>query len=206
MAGHTSSITELAIVVVAALCCGLVMRYFRQPILLGYILAGAALGPSGFGFVENREQVQLLAELGVLMLLFFIGMELHLRSLKAVWRIAVLTTAFQIAVGVIAMSLLGFYLDWPIALTVVLGFVVALSSTAIAIKMLEEIGEKGTRVGNVTIGILTARSWAMRMPMVTLPTRVPFSPISSSILMAIAVEERATTKPRTTVSAMGQSR
>ena len=58
MEGHTSSITELAIVVVAALCCGLVMRYFRQPILLGYILAGAALGPAGFGFVENREQVQ----------------------------------------------------------------------------------------------------------------------------------------------------
>ena len=161
MEGHSGSITELAIVVVAALCCGLVVRYFRQPILLGYILAGAALGPSGFGFVENREQVQLLAELGVLMLLFFIGMELQLRSLKAVWRIAVLTTAFQIAAGVIAMSLLGFYLDWPIALTVVLGFVVALSSTAIAIKMLEEIGEKGTRVGNVTIGILIAQDLAV---------------------------------------------
>lgn len=161
MEGHTSSITELAIVVVAALCCGLVVRSFRQPILLGYILAGAALGPSGFGLVENRDQIQLLAELGVLMLLFFIGMELQLRGLKSVWRIAVLTTAFQIAAGVIAMSLLGFYLDWPLALTVVLGFVVALSSTAIAIKMLEEIGEKGTRVGNVTIGILIAQDLAV---------------------------------------------
>lgn len=165
MEGHTSSITELAIVVVGALACGLVMRYFRQPILLGYILAGAVLGPSGFGFVQSREQVQVLAELGVLMLLFFIGMELNLRDFRAVWKIAVLTTAFQIVVAFLGMSLLGLLLDWPLALTVVVGFVVALSSTAVAIKMLEEIGEKRTRVGNVTIGILIAQDLAV-IPMI----------------------------------------
>mgnify|MGYP003700519559 CR=1 FL=1 len=137
MEGHTSSITELALVVVAALGCGLIMRHFRQPILLGYIVAGAVLGPSGFGLVENREQIQLLAELGVLMLLFFIGMELNLRDFRAVWKVAVLTTAFQIGVSCLGMYLLGQLLDWPLALTVVVGFVVALSSTAVAIKMLE---------------------------------------------------------------------
>lgn len=165
MEGHTSSITELAVVVVAALGCGLIMRHFRQPILLGYIVAGAVLGPSGFGLVENREQIQLLAELGVLMLLFFIGMELNLRDFRAVWKVAVLTTAFQIAVSCLGMYLLGLLLDWPLALTVVVGFVVALSSTAVAIKMLEEIGEKGTRVGNVTIGILIAQDLAV-IPMI----------------------------------------
>ena len=165
MEGHTSSITELAVVVVAALGCGLIMRHFRQPILLGYIIAGAVLGPSGFGLVENREQVQLLAELGVLMLLFFIGMELNLRDFRAVWKVAVLTTAFQIGVSCLGMYLLGLLLDWPLALTVVVGFVVALSSTAVAIKMLEEIGEKGTRVGNVTIGILIAQDLAV-IPMI----------------------------------------
>ena len=165
MEGHSSSITELAIVVVGALACGLVMRHFRQPILLGYILAGAALGPSGLGLVQSREQVQLLAELGVLMLLFFIGMELNLRDFRAVWKVAVLTTAFQIAAALLGMYLLGLLLDWPLALTVVVGFVVALSSTAVAIKMLEEIGEKRTRVGNVTIGILIAQDLAV-IPMI----------------------------------------
>ena len=165
MEGHTSSITELAIVVVGAMGCGLVMRYFRQPILLGYILAGAVLGPSGFGFVENREQVQILAELGVLMLLFFIGMELNLRDFRAVWKVAVLTTAFQIIVAFLGMYLLGLLLDWPLALTVVIAFVVALSSTAVAIKMLEEIGEKRTRVGYITIGILIAQDLAV-IPMI----------------------------------------
>ena len=165
MEGHTSNITELAIVVVGALGCGLVMRRFRQPILLGYILAGAVLGPSGFGFVENREQIQLLAELGVLMLLFFIGMELNLRDFRAVWKVAVLTTAFQIVVAFLGMYLLGRLLDWPLTLTVVVAFVVALSSTAVAIKMLEEIGEKRTRVGYVTIGILIAQDLAV-IPMI----------------------------------------
>jgi len=165
MEGHAGSITELAIVVVGAMACGLVMRYFRQPILLGYILAGAALGPSGFGFVQSREQVQLLAELGVLMLLFFIGMELNLRDFRAVWKVAVLTTAFQIAAAFLGMYLLGLVLGWSLALTVVVGFVVALSSTAVAIKMLEEIGEKRTRVGYVTIGILIAQDLAV-IPMI----------------------------------------
>jgi K+:H+ antiporter len=165
MEGHAHSMTELATVIVGALGCGLVMRYFRQPILLGYIVAGAVLGPSGFGFVENREQVQLLAELGVLMLLFFIGMELNLRDFRAVWKVAVLTAAFQILVSVLGMYLLGLLLDWPLGLTVVIGFVVALSSTAVAIKMLEEIGEKRTRVGYVTIGILIAQDLAV-IPMI----------------------------------------
>jgi len=165
MEGHSSSITELAIVVVGAMGCGLLMRYLRQPILLGYIIAGAVLGPSGFGFVENREQVQLLAELGVLMLLFFIGMELNLRDFLAVWKVAVLTTAFQIVVAFLGMYLLGLLLDWPLALTVVVAFVVAMSSTAVAIKMLEEIGEKRTRVGYITIGILIAQDLAV-IPMI----------------------------------------
>ncbi|MGF1629881.1 MAG: cation:proton antiporter [Kiloniellaceae bacterium] len=165
MEGHASSITGFAIVVVGALGCGLLMRHFRQPILLGYILAGAALGPSGFGFVENREQIQVLAELGVLMLLFFIGMELNLRDFRTVWKVAVLTTAFQIAAAFLGMYLLGLLLDWPLALTAVVGFVVALSSTAVAIKMLEEIGEKRTRVGYVTIGILIAQDLAV-IPMI----------------------------------------
>src|SRR3546814_11977139 len=63
------------------------------------------------------------------------------------------------------MYLLGLLLDWPLALTVVVAFVVALSSTAVAIKMLEEIGEKRTRVGTITIGILIAQDLAV-IPMI----------------------------------------
>ncbi|MGH6947902.1 MAG: cation:proton antiporter [Kiloniellales bacterium] len=155
------SLTGLALVAVAALACGLVMRRIHQPAVVGYILAGAILGPSALGVVENREVIRIMAELGVLMLLFLIGMELSLRGIRDVWRVALFTTVLQIAVGLAAMALLGYLLDWSLPFTVLLGFVVALSSTAVAIKMLEEIGELRSRVGQVTIGILVAQDLAV---------------------------------------------
>ncbi|MFQ6018494.1 MAG: cation:proton antiporter [Kiloniellaceae bacterium] len=161
MDDYGSSLTGLAIVALAALGCGIAMRRFRQPPVMGYILAGAILGPAGFGLVESRAFIQLLAELGVLMLLFLIGMELSLRAVREVWKLALAVTALQIVVGLIAMSGLGYLLDWPLPMTVLLGFVVAISSTAVAIKMLDEIGELRSRTGQITVGILVAQDLAV---------------------------------------------
>ena len=161
MDGHISDLTGLAIVALAALGCGLLMRWLRQPVVMGYIIAGAVLGPSGLAAVENREMIQVLADLGVLMLLFLIGMELSIRGIRDVWKLALATTALQIAAGLAASFALGSLFDWPLALTIVLAFVLALSSTAVAIKMLEEIGELRTRVGQITVGILIAQDLAV---------------------------------------------
>ena len=156
-----SDLTGLAIIALAALACGMVMQRLRQPPVLGYILAGAILGPAGLGLAENRDFIQLLAELGVLMLLFLIGMGLSLRAVREVWKLAFAVTALQIAVGLAAMAGLGALLDWPLPLTVLIGFVVAISSTAVAIKMLEEIGELRSRVGQITVAILVVQDLAV---------------------------------------------
>jgi len=161
MDGHASDITNLAIVALGALLCGMVLQRLHQPVVLGYILAGAIMGPSALGLVADRGSIELLAELGVLMLLFIIGMELSLQGIRAVWRVALFTTLMQIAVAIGAMYLMGLLLDWPLELVLVLGFAVAMSSTAVAIKMLEEIGEKNTRVGQITIGVLIAQDLAV---------------------------------------------
>jgi CPA2 family monovalent cation:H+ antiporter-2 len=156
-----NDLTGLAIIALAALACGMAMQRLRQPPVLGYILAGAILGPAGLGFTENREFIQLLAELGVLMLLFLIGMELSLRAVREVWRLALAVTALQIAAGLAAMAGLGAALGWPLPLTLLLGFVVAVSSTAVAIKMLEELGELRSRTGQITIAILVVQDLAV---------------------------------------------
>ena len=161
MHDHGTDITALAVVALVALVCGILMRRLRQPAVLGYIVAGVLLGPSGLELVSNRAGIQLLAELGVLMLLFIIGMELSLQGIRAVWKVALFTTLVQIAIALCVTYLLGLYLDWPIAHSIVLGFTLALSSTAVAIKMLDEIGEKHTRVGQVTIGVLIAQDLAV---------------------------------------------
>ena len=159
-AGH-SNIIGIAAVIMAALVCGLVLERLRQPALVGYILAGVLLGPSALGLVEDRAQIDTLAELGVLLLLFMIGMELSLRIFKRVWRLAIMTTLIQIGASVGIMLFFSKLFGWPLGLALLLGFVVALSSTAVAIKVLENIDELHTRAGRITIGVLIAQDIAV---------------------------------------------
>lgn len=154
-------LTEIAIVALAAMACGLLMERFRQPAIVGYILAGVLLGPSAFGLVSDREQIDMLAELGVLLLLYVVGMELSLRAFRRIWRLATMMTLLQIAASLLVMFVFRYLLGWSVGLTILLAFVVALSSTAVAIKILEGLGELRTRTGMVTVGVLIAQDLAV---------------------------------------------
>ena len=154
-------LTSLALVAVVALLCGIVLTRLRQPAIVGYIVAGVVLGPSGVAIVEDRTQVNMLADIGVLLLVFLIGMELSLRAFKTVLRIALLGSALQIGLALAVMLLLSQVFGWSIELAVLLGFVVALSSTAVAIRMLDDIGELRSEVGRRAVGILLAQDFAV---------------------------------------------
>ncbi len=157
----TLQLTGMAFVIVAATICGMVMTRLNQPAIVGYILAGVLLGPSGLKLVTDRAQVGALAELGVLMLLFFIGMELSLRSFRYTWRIGLFSTLIQIAVSIGAMLVVQHFMGWPLGYAVFFGFVVALSSTAVAVKMLDDVGELHTRIGRTAISVLIAQDLAV---------------------------------------------
>ena len=152
---------ELAIVAMAALLCGIGLTRIKQPAIVGYILAGVILGPSGFGLVTNREIITLLAELGVLMLLFVIGMKLSLRAFRTVWRGALMVTILQIILCLVLTLALSRIFDWPMALACLLGFVISLSSTAVAIKMLEDIGELRSETGIIVVAVLIGQDLAV---------------------------------------------
>ncbi len=161
-------LTGLALVGLIALAGGLFMTRIRQPAIVGYILAGVLLGPSGFQLVEDRGSVEVLAELGVLMLLFLVGMELSLRGFKAIWKVAVGATLLQIVLAVGLMLLFGQIGGWPTQVSVVLGFVIALSSTAVVVKMLEQLNLLRQPVGQLIIGILIAQDLAVVPMMLTI--------------------------------------
>ncbi len=163
-----AELEPLALIALVALLFGLAVSRLRQPAVIGYIAAGVVLGPSVLGLVSNEENVALLAEMGVLLLLFVIGMELSLRSFRRIWKVALATTALQILGALGAMHLFGRILDWPLPATLLLAFVVALSSTAVAIKMLEEVGELRTRTGQIAVGVLIAQDLAVVPMMLTL--------------------------------------
>lgn len=158
---HHPELTAAALVALAALLCGVVMTRFRQPAIVGYILAGVVLGPSGLALVSNRDAVSTLAEFGVLMLLFVVGIELDIRRFVQGWRVALFTTVLQIAGSVGTALLLRGLLGWSFGLAMVLGFAVAVSSTAVVIKMLESSGDLDKPVGRTIIGILIAQDMAV---------------------------------------------
>lgn len=164
---HTEGLLEIAIVASGALLLGLLLQRFRQPAIVGYIAAGVILGPSGFGLINDRGPVQVLAEFGVLMLLFIVGMELSLRGFRRVMRVALLGAGAQIVISVLIMLALSQLFGHSLKTAMVLGFVVALSSTAVAIKLLEEIGELRTDVGRTAISVLIAQDLAV-VPMLLL--------------------------------------
>lgn len=157
---HTD-LTGIAIVVVAALLGGLGMERLKQPAILGYMLAGVLLGPSALGLVNDPGQVNVLAELGVLMLLFVIGMELSLRMFKRIWRLTAAVAGLQIAASTGVFILMTGVFGWPVPMAILLGFVVAMSSTAVAIKILQDAGELKTRSGRIAVGVLIAQDLAV---------------------------------------------
>lgn len=160
MDGHTD-LTGIAVVGLAALLCGMVMTRLRQPAVVGYILAGILLGPTAAGLVVNQDQIRLLADLGVLMLLFMVGLELPVAEFMKVWRMALAIMCGQI-IGFLAIAWgLSHLMGWPIEFTVLLAFAAALSSTAIAIKMIDDIGENGTDTGRLSVAVLIAQDLAV---------------------------------------------
>ena len=156
-----SDLLPVVFIALVALVAGMLFSRFRQPALVGYILAGLFLGPSGLGVIENRDSIAFLAELGVLLLLYVIAMELSLRGFRAVWLVATVTTCLQIAAALGTMLLLSGILGWSTGTAILLGFVVAISSTAVAVKMLQELNILQTQVGQLTVAILIAQDLAI---------------------------------------------
>ncbi|WP_420548902.1 cation:proton antiporter [Curvivirga sp.] len=179
-------LTGLALVAVAATFCGMAMVRIKQPAIIGYIFAGVILGPSGLGFVTGRENIALMAELGVILLLFFIGMELSVQSFKSVWKVAVTATLAQIGASLLAVWGLTSLFDWPTEWAVLFGFCLALSSTAVAVKVLQSIGEARTRVGRITVAVLIAQDLAVA-PMLVIVGNLTGGSLNWFVLIEVAL-------------------
>ncbi|MFO0988112.1 MAG: cation:proton antiporter [Alphaproteobacteria bacterium] len=154
-------LTGLALVMGAALLCGLGMRRIGQPPIVGYILAGVLLGPSVLGLVGDRATVGFLAELGVLLLLFLVAMEMSLYAFREVWKVSAGATVLQIAIGVALLLPFVWFGGMAWSEAAVLGFVIALSSTAVVIKLLEQTNILRQPVGQLVVGVLIAQDLAV---------------------------------------------
>jgi CPA2 family monovalent cation:H+ antiporter-2 len=127
---------------------------FNIPTIIGFLLTGALAGPFGFSLVNASQTVEVFSEIGVILLLFVIGLEFSLKSLLSIKKAVFVGGALQVVLTVLATylasTLLGF--DWNVA--VFIGFLFSLSSTAIVLKLLQEEGKVGSISGRTTLAIL----------------------------------------------------
>lgn len=161
MASINDSIANIFIVGMLVVAMGFVLKRFRQPYLIGYIIIGVCLGKHGFNIFETAEQIQFMGEIGIILLFFFIGMEISLPAFVKQWRVAILGTMMQLIASVLVMWTIGYYANWSLARSVVLGFVIALSSSAVVIKLLEDKNLLETKVGKDVLSILLTQDIAI---------------------------------------------
>jgi CPA2 family monovalent cation:H+ antiporter-2 len=147
-------LTELVVVFGVAVVVVLVLSRLRLPAVAGFIVAGALLGPSGLRLASNSERIQSLAEVGVVLLLFTIGLEFSLERLRRLWRVIALGGALQVGVTTLGVVSIAAAAGEPAARGVFFGFLVALSSTAIVLRALAEKQETDAPHGRLIVGAL----------------------------------------------------
>ena len=152
---------HLTVIILVAAISGTLLARLKQPIMVGYIIAGIMFGPSGFSFISSQDQIQFYSELGILLLLFVIGMELNIRSFIRMWKIPTLFTVIQVVVNALIAIVLSTLFSLPIYISLLTAFIVSLSSTAAIVKVLEYTGELKTDVGHISVGILVAQDIAI---------------------------------------------
>lgn len=143
------------------LVLGMILRKAAQPALIGYLLGGVALGPSMIGLFTDTTTIQRLGEFGVLLLLFFVGMEISLPQLIARWKVSVVGALTHIFFATGIMFLFGALFDWPHGRSLLFGFIVSLSSTSVVLKVLQDRNELECDMGRDVTGILLVQDLAV---------------------------------------------
>jgi CPA2 family monovalent cation:H+ antiporter-2 len=161
---------ELIIVLVAAVAGGILAHRLKLPVLLGYLVAGILVSPHGLGLVQDTDAIKNLASIGVVLLLFTLGLEFSLDELRRIGNVAVVGGIAQIALTAAAGFSLGKILGWATAEAIFFGFLISLSSTLIVLKLLLERGELDTLHGRVMTGILLMQDLSLVPLMIILPT------------------------------------
>ncbi len=152
---------NIALVIISAVVLGFLARKTRQPTIIAYILTGMILGPLLFNVTSRTEITGLFSELGLGFLLFLIGLEIELKEIRDIFRPTLLIATGQIALSWLLGFLIGFLFEFGFVESVFIGFAVALSSTAVVVKMLSDRDETSTLHGKLDVGILLVQDMAV---------------------------------------------
>lgn len=152
--GPDSVSVSLVLSFLGIVAIGIILRILRQPHVITYILAGIVLGPFSLGLVKDAEVISRMGEIGIILLLFFAGTEISLKTLASNWRMSFFGTGLQVVASVVIAGIIGLFLSWSFPKIVLFGFIISLSSTAVVLRLLTEWDELHTKVGSTVVGVL----------------------------------------------------
>ena len=157
----TELIHDLAISIVMAWLLGVAAHLARQPLILAYLVAGFVVGPSGLEWVQSQESINTIGELGLIFMLFMIGLEIDLKKIIRAGNVILVTSAAQVfgcfALALVLFLLIGIPLGDRRFDAIYLAAAVSLSSTVIIVKVLYDKFELDTLPGRITLGVLVVQ-------------------------------------------------
>jgi monovalent cation:H+ antiporter-2, CPA2 family len=182
-------ITTIAAALGLALVVGVIAARLKLPPLIGYLIAGIIIGPATPGFVADLELSGQLAEIGVMLLMFGVGLHFTLDDLLAVRRIALPGAIVQIAVATLLGMAVANFWGWSVAASVVFGLALSVASTVVLLRALEDRGLLDSVNGRIAVGWLVVEDLVMIFVLVLLPPLAVW--LGSNAEMAIAPGERS---------------
>ncbi len=162
-----SEVNLLLVISLLIVVLGLILKRFNQPYIIAYILSGVILGPHGLEVVTDIAFAQHLGDIGLIILMFFIGMEISLPDFLKRWKVAFFGTGMQVIFSVILMSVLGYFLEWSFNRVVLLGFIISISSSAVVIKLIQDQADQNSKTSQNVISILLTQD-ILIVPMIIL--------------------------------------
>lgn len=163
-------ISTLTGTILAILVLGMLLNRLKIPYVLAYLLAGYVIGPFGFNLIQDSQTLHLMESIGVLLLLFFVGMEISIPKLIASWKVAIIGTILQILISIGFIALIGHFFDWDSPRIILIGFVVSLSSTAVGYKtgIISEFGYK-LAISIISLSLILSPAWIIFIKKITKP-------------------------------------
>ena len=160
----------IAALLAVALAGGMIAHRFKQPIILGYLVIGVLAGPHALGWVKNVTLIETTASIGVVLLMFTMGLEISFSQLRDVGRVGIWGGIVQIFATLMLGAGAGIFIfQWPFGQSVLFGLIISLSSTAVCLKILMDRSELSSVHGRIMISILILQDISVVVMMVILP-------------------------------------
>jgi len=167
-------ITTIAVAFIAALCLGFVAEKIKVPALVGYLVAGIVIGPANPGFSADTDIAAQLSDIGIMLLMFGVGLHFSPSELFSVKRVAVPGALIQMAVTTSVGAGIAWFWGWGLAPSLIFGLCLACASTVVLLKSLEVRGELDSMGGRIAVGWLVVQDLVTVLALVLLP---PFAAI-----------------------------